>query len=83
MPTEPAQPHTMNQVSTDAITGVTRWECPTCGRRLQFGGPPHYRKKVLAQGDQRAAHAGGAAGLTIAARVAHGLRPSNGAHHAA
>jgi hypothetical protein len=46
-------------------SGEETWNCPTCGRRLSVIWEPKFKKRVLAHGDENAAHAGSKGSLQI------------------
>jgi hypothetical protein len=48
--------------------GMERWYCPTCGRLLVLRWEPWYRR-VIALGDEAAAHSGGKGGLVMGVEV--------------
>jgi hypothetical protein len=45
--------------------GEETWNCPTCGRRLSVTWEPKFKKRVLAIGDENAAHAGSKGSLQM------------------
>lgn len=55
---KPPEIHAMNLQGTTP-DGLEDWLCPTCGRRFLYRWPPHYKKTVLAPGDEQAVHTGG------------------------
>ena len=44
-------------------SGAEEWLCPSCGRKFVMQWPPRYKRIVLHEGDQNAAHTGGKGGL--------------------
>jgi hypothetical protein len=53
------RPHQMRLERIDS-SGSEEWLCPTCGRRVLMRWAPGYAKAILAAGDERASHTGGA-----------------------
>ncbi|MEO3824390.1 hypothetical protein [Actinomadura sp. B10D3] len=49
--------HEMRKVRTQE-SGLEEWACPTCGRRMLLRWPPHYEKRVIEPGDEKACHVG-------------------------
>ena len=58
MHSEIQEPHEMILEKTHD-SGAEEWYCPSCGRRFLMQWPPEYKKVVLEQGDENAAHTGG------------------------
>jgi hypothetical protein len=54
--------HEMRMVRA-AESGAEEWACPTCGRRMLLRWPPHYSKKIIEPGDERASHIGSSTAL--------------------
>ncbi len=46
-------------------SGAQEWYCPTCGRHFIIQWPPNYKRIILDEGDEQAAHAGGTDGLVM------------------
>ncbi len=46
-------------------SGAQEWFCPTCGRHFIIQWPPNYKRIILDEGDEQAAHAGGTGGLVM------------------
>ncbi|TDD26079.1 hypothetical protein E1287_36705 [Actinomadura sp. KC06] len=52
--------HEMRMVRIEE-SGLEEWACPTCGRRMLLRWPPHYEKRIVEPGDERAGHVGSSA----------------------
>ncbi|WUI03219.1 hypothetical protein OHR68_15875 [Spirillospora sp. NBC_00431] len=57
--------HEMRMVRIEE-SGLEEWACPTCGRRMLLRWPPHYEKRVVEPGDERACHVGSSADASTA-----------------
>ncbi|MFG2089406.1 MULTISPECIES: hypothetical protein [unclassified Spirillospora] len=51
--------HEMRMIQT-AQSGHEEWACTTCGRRILLRWPPHYDKRIIEPGDEKACHVGSA-----------------------
>lgn len=49
--------HTMKLIGV--VGKAEEWYCPSCGRRFLLEWNPHFRKRVIAKGDENAIHTGG------------------------
>lgn len=60
----PEEQHLM-EVKKTFPSGAQEWYCPTCGRHFIIQWPPNYKRIILDEGNELAAHAGGTDGLVM------------------
>lgn len=51
-----AQEHHAMVIAEAYPSGAEEWYCPICGYRFLMQWPPHFKKIILAEGDQTAIH---------------------------
>ncbi len=52
-------------VSNTFPSGAQEWYCPTCGRRFIMQLRPKYKRIIMEEGDEQAAHSGATGGLVM------------------
>jgi hypothetical protein len=71
-----SQPHHQMHLEQTHLSGAEEWHCPTCGRRFLVQWEPQYKRIIIENGDEYAAHSGGKGGLQmISSHIDHGDEP--------